>query len=223
MTDIPRALNSTGDREPDFGQRSSGSFSTRPPIPAANSLYQPMAAPLEKETYHHPALLSLFILYLDQELHEALARSCQASLSPCSSTPQDKHFESFAKLLRPRYTRDELEALVSLETGKIKTEGVGEVQEFIDIVADITACAGRAMCRPLTNTVYRKSLDIGTNSLGSLGSNIFAPAKRVNPMISTSRMRNGIETLKLYPIPLGCFMVPSYMGQDHHASRVDLG
>jgi hypothetical protein len=30
--------------------------------------------------------------------------------------------------------RDELGALVSLEMGKIKTEGVGEVQEFVDIV-----------------------------------------------------------------------------------------
>lgn len=30
--------------------------------------------------------------------------------------------------------RDELGALVSLEMGKIRTEGVGEVQEFIDIV-----------------------------------------------------------------------------------------
>ena len=30
--------------------------------------------------------------------------------------------------------REELGALVSLEMGKIKTEGTGEVQEFIDIV-----------------------------------------------------------------------------------------
>ncbi len=32
------------------------------------------------------------------------------------------------------FQRVELGALVSLEMGKIKTEGVGEVQEFIDIV-----------------------------------------------------------------------------------------
>jgi acyl-CoA reductase-like NAD-dependent aldehyde dehydrogenase len=31
--------------------------------------------------------------------------------------------------------RDELGALVSLEMGKIRTEGVGEVQEFVDIVS----------------------------------------------------------------------------------------
>jgi acyl-CoA reductase-like NAD-dependent aldehyde dehydrogenase len=31
--------------------------------------------------------------------------------------------------------RDELGALVSLEMGKILTEGVGEVQEFVDIVS----------------------------------------------------------------------------------------
>jgi hypothetical protein len=30
--------------------------------------------------------------------------------------------------------RDVLGALVSLEMGKIKTEGIGEVQEFVDIV-----------------------------------------------------------------------------------------
>ena len=31
--------------------------------------------------------------------------------------------------------RDELGALVSLEMGKIRTEGIGEVQEFVDIVS----------------------------------------------------------------------------------------
>ena len=30
--------------------------------------------------------------------------------------------------------REDLGALVSLEMGKIRTEGVGEVQEFVDIV-----------------------------------------------------------------------------------------
>lgn len=33
--------------------------------------------------------------------------------------------------------RDDLGALVSLEMGKIRTEGVGEVQEFVDIVRDV--------------------------------------------------------------------------------------
>lgn len=31
--------------------------------------------------------------------------------------------------------RDELGTLVSLEMGKIRTEGIGEVQEFVDIVS----------------------------------------------------------------------------------------
>ena len=31
--------------------------------------------------------------------------------------------------------RDELGVLVSLEMGKIRTEGIGEVQEFVDIVS----------------------------------------------------------------------------------------
>ncbi len=39
-----------------------------------------------------------------------------------------------ADFLHGFHQREELGALVSLEMGKIKTEGVGEVQEFIDIV-----------------------------------------------------------------------------------------
>lgn len=31
--------------------------------------------------------------------------------------------------------REDLGALVSLEMGKIRTEGIGEVQEFVDIVS----------------------------------------------------------------------------------------
>ena len=33
------------------------------------------------------------------------------------------------------FKRDDLGALVSLEMGKIRTEGEGEVQEFVDIVS----------------------------------------------------------------------------------------
>ena len=36
----------------------------------------------------------------------------------------------------------ELGALVSLEMGKIRTEGVGEVQEFVDIVSTFQALYG---------------------------------------------------------------------------------
>ena len=36
--------------------------------------------------------------------------------------------------------RDELGALVSLEMGKIRTEGIGEVQEFVDIVSSKWGC-----------------------------------------------------------------------------------
>ena len=38
------------------------------------------------------------------------------------------------------WQRDELGALVSLEMGKIRTEGIGEVQEFIDIVSTAVSC-----------------------------------------------------------------------------------
>jgi len=36
-----------------------------------------------------------------------------------------------------------LGALVSLEMGKIRTEGVGEVQEFVDIVSSEQEWSGR--------------------------------------------------------------------------------
>ena len=42
-----------------------------------------------------------------------------------------------------RLQRDHLGALVSLEMGKIKAEGVGEVQEFIDIVRFTTPLIAR--------------------------------------------------------------------------------
>ena len=38
--------------------------------------------------------------------------------------------------------REELGALVSLEMGKIRTEGVGEVQEFVDIVSTFQVLHG---------------------------------------------------------------------------------
>jgi hypothetical protein len=37
---------------------------------------------------------------------------------------------------------EELGALVSLEMGKIRTEGVGEVQEFVDIVSTFQVLYG---------------------------------------------------------------------------------
>lgn len=37
---------------------------------------------------------------------------------------------------------EELGALVSLEMGKIRTEGVGEVQEFVDIVSTFRVLYG---------------------------------------------------------------------------------
>jgi hypothetical protein len=43
------------------------------------------------------------------------------------------------------FKRSELGALVSLEMGKIRTEGIGEVQEFVDIVSHIytvVSCLG---------------------------------------------------------------------------------
>lgn len=42
--------------------------------------------------------------------------------------------------------RDALGALVSLEMGKILTEGVGEVQEFIDIVSFLLDQCIRNLC-----------------------------------------------------------------------------
>lgn len=46
--------------------------------------------------------------------------------------------------------REELGALVTLEMGKIRTEGVGEVQEFIDIVCPISV----SLCNFKNSTCY---------------------------------------------------------------------
>lgn len=43
--------------------------------------------------------------------------------------------------------RDELGALVSLEMGKIRTEGIGEVQEFVDIVSSKCGQARQSFIR----------------------------------------------------------------------------
>ena len=46
------------------------------------------------------------------------------------------HFVAISNLCATDYLqREELGALVSLEMGKVRTEGVGEVQEFVDIVS----------------------------------------------------------------------------------------
>ena len=53
---------------------------------------------------------------------------------------------AYSHLLHRLFTlqRDELGALVSLEMGKIRTEGIGEVQEFVDIVSSKVGGQARA-------------------------------------------------------------------------------
>ncbi|KAG5639746.1 hypothetical protein H0H81_000026 [Sphagnurus paluster] len=69
-----------------------------------------------------------------EELHEALARTREA-YTIFRHVPAPQRGELIRQIREALAAkRDELGALVTLEMGKIKTEGVGEVQEFIDIV-----------------------------------------------------------------------------------------
>ncbi|KAF8240959.1 NAD-aldehyde dehydrogenase [Tricholoma matsutake] len=68
-----------------------------------------------------------------QELHEALGRTREA-YRMFRNVPAPRRGEIVRQIREALATkREHLGALVSLEMGKIKTEGVGEVQEFIDI------------------------------------------------------------------------------------------
>ncbi|KAH0831150.1 NAD-aldehyde dehydrogenase [Lanmaoa asiatica] len=68
-----------------------------------------------------------------RELHEALDKSKEASLS-LRKLPAPQRGDVLRQLREALAAkRDALGALVSLEMGKIKTEGIGEVQEFVDI------------------------------------------------------------------------------------------
>lgn len=67
------------------------------------------------------------------ELHEALGKSKEAYLH-LRTVPAPKRGELLREIREALSAkRDVLGALVSLEMGKIKTEGIGEVQEFVDI------------------------------------------------------------------------------------------
>jgi hypothetical protein len=56
------------------------------------------------------------------------------------------------------FQRSELGALVSLEMGKIRTEGIGEVQEFVDIVSHIyTVVSCLSLISLLANSAIMQS------------------------------------------------------------------
>ncbi|KAF8062252.1 NAD-aldehyde dehydrogenase [Lyophyllum atratum] len=68
-----------------------------------------------------------------QELHDALGRTREA-YNFFRHVPAPRRGEILRQIREALAAqRDELGSLVALEMGKIKTEGVGEVQEFIDI------------------------------------------------------------------------------------------
>ncbi|KAL1658438.1 Aldehyde/histidinol dehydrogenase [Schizophyllum commune] len=67
------------------------------------------------------------------EFHEALAKTKEASVF-WRDVPAPRRGEILRQIREALATkRDALGQLVSLEMGKIKTEGIGEVQEFVDI------------------------------------------------------------------------------------------
>ncbi|EMD37008.1 hypothetical protein CERSUDRAFT_114907 [Gelatoporia subvermispora B] len=79
-----------------------------------------------------------------EELHTALEKSKEA-YKFFRSVPAPRRGEILRQIREALAAkRDELGALVSLEMGKIRTEGVGEVQEFIDI-ADYVVGLSRMM------------------------------------------------------------------------------
>ncbi|OCH94598.1 NAD-aldehyde dehydrogenase [Obba rivulosa] len=79
-----------------------------------------------------------------EELHAALGRAREA-YAFFRSVPAPRRGEILRQIREALAAkRDELGALVSLEMGKIRTEGVGEVQEFIDI-ADYAVGLSRMM------------------------------------------------------------------------------
>ncbi|KAF9530542.1 NAD-aldehyde dehydrogenase [Crepidotus variabilis] len=68
-----------------------------------------------------------------QELHETIEKS-RAAYRQFRNVPAPRRGEILRQIREELAAkRDNLGALVSLEMGKIKTEGVGEVQEFVDI------------------------------------------------------------------------------------------
>ncbi|KAK7042385.1 succinate-semialdehyde dehydrogenase [Favolaschia claudopus] len=68
-----------------------------------------------------------------EELHEALSKSREA-FTQFRNVPAPRRGEILRQIREALAAkRTELGALVSLEMGKIKTEGIGEVQEFVDI------------------------------------------------------------------------------------------
>ncbi|KAJ2914971.1 hypothetical protein MD484_g5446, partial [Candolleomyces efflorescens] len=68
-----------------------------------------------------------------QEVEETLARTREAYVE-FRNVPAPKRGEILRQIREALAAkRDDLGALVSLEMGKIRTEGVGEVQEFVDI------------------------------------------------------------------------------------------
>lgn len=68
-----------------------------------------------------------------EELHAALERTREAYIH-FRNVPAPRRGEILRQIREALASkRDELGALVSLEMGKIRTEGVGEVQEFVDI------------------------------------------------------------------------------------------
>ncbi|KAF9011864.1 Aldehyde/histidinol dehydrogenase [Cyathus striatus] len=68
-----------------------------------------------------------------EELHEALEKT-RAAYKDFRDVPAPRRGEILRQIREAlSLKREELGALISLEMGKIRTEGVGEVQEFVDI------------------------------------------------------------------------------------------
>ncbi|KAG6835492.1 hypothetical protein H0H93_000877 [Arthromyces matolae] len=90
-----------------------------------------------------------------QELHDAIARTRDA-YTFFRHIPAPRRGELLRQIREALAAkREALGALVSLEMGKIRTEGVGEVQEFIDIVRDFMRSERKTVLMDETVRLWR--------------------------------------------------------------------
>ncbi|TFY63742.1 hypothetical protein EVG20_g6186 [Dentipellis fragilis] len=104
-----------------------------------------------------------------KELHTAIVKSREA-YSQFKSVPAPRRGDIVRQIREALASkREELGALVSLEMGKIRTEGVGEVQEFVDICDYATGLSRMMNGRVVSSERPGHSILEVPNPLGVIG------------------------------------------------------
>ena len=102
--------------------------------------------------------------------YESCLKNMTEALEQWKLTPAPKRGEVVRKIgLKLRQHQDDLGSLISLEMGKIKTEGVGEVQEFIDICDLAVGMSRQIPGQVLPSERFDHSLLEVWNPLGQIG------------------------------------------------------